>query len=455
MVGSEITAKLHASLKSGSIKTLKSLLNKLGKLEDEGLISPLTQLLTHSNDDIRVLAVKNLGKFPSRYDLFDTFQQVIENDPSSEVRAESVSSIGRQRNEENISYLKELLKNHDPVVVMQAIRGLLVFKKQEDVAKALVELKGHVNEIVRRVVEIEMREKSDEKVEKGSHASSPDYMKNTIVHGDALETLGKIKEEAFHLTFTSPPYYNARDYSIYKSYDEYLDFLKQIFNEVHRITKEGRYLIVNTSPVIMKRFARSHSSTRYPIPFDLHSILVKNGWEFIDDIVWTKPEASVKNRNGGFQQTKKPLMYKPNSRTEMVMVYRKKTHRLLDWNLKQYPPEIIEQSLVKGSFESSNLWEIAPEFDKVHSAVFPRKLCDEIVKYYSMKGDLLFDPFGGSGTFGLAARRAGRSFFLTEISDEYFNRMKQLFTIKTITGGDEEKKVRFVKLEDFNNEDSR
>ena len=54
---------------------------------------------------------------------------------------------------------------------------------------------------------------------------------------------------------------------------------------VHRVTKEGRFLIINTSPVIMKRFARDHSSIRYPIPFDLHSILVKNGWEFIDDIV--------------------------------------------------------------------------------------------------------------------------------------------------------------------------
>ena len=448
-------AELQACLDGGSIKATKSQLKKLGKLEDEGLISPLTELLNHSNDDIRELTVKNLGKFSSRHDLFHIFQRVITEDSSSTVRREAVSSIGRQRNEKNISYLKELLKDDDPVVVMQAIRGLLVFKQQKDVVEALLELKNHVSETVRRVINIEMRDKSGENIAKGIHMSSPDYMKNTIVHGDALETLGKIKEEAFHLTFTSPPYYNARDYSIYKSYDEYLNFLKQIFAEVHRITKEGRFLIVNTSPVIMKRFARNHSSTRYPIPFDLHPILTKMGWEFIDDIVWAKPEASVKNRNGGFQQRKKPLMYKPNSRTEMVMVYRKKTHRLLDWNIKQYPKEIVEESLVQGAFESSNLWEIAPEFDRVHSAVFPKKLCDEVVKFYSMKGDLLFDPFGGSGTFGLAARRAGRSFFLTEINQEYFNRMKEVFHLKTITGGDAEREVRFVKLEDFNTKKSR
>ena len=48
------------------------------------------------------------------------------------------------------------------------------------------------------------------------------------------------------------------------------------------------------------------------------------GWEYIDDIIWLKPEASVKNRVGGFQQHRKPLGYKPNTVTEMIMVYRKK-----------------------------------------------------------------------------------------------------------------------------------
>jgi len=447
-------AELQACVNGTSIKKTKTQLKKLGRIDDEDLIGPLTELLNHSNDDVRYLAVKNLGKFDSRYDLCHTFQRVIAEDAASDVRREAVSSIGRQRNEENISYLKKILEDHDPLVVLQAIRGLLVFKDQKNVRAELLNLKDHVNEIVRGVINIEMRDKTGEKVVIGSHMFYPDYLRNTVVHGDALEALRKIEVEAFHLTFTSPPYYNARDYTLYNSYEEYLDFLKNIFTEVHRTTKEGRYLIVNTSPVIMKRFSRSHSSIRYPIPFDLHSILTNMGWEFIDDIIWEKPEASVINRNGGFQQTRKPLMYKPNSRTEMIMVYRKETHRLLDWNIKQYPEEIVEESLVKGTFETSNLWKISPGSDRVHSAVFPAKLCDEIVKFYSMKGDLLFDPFGGSGTFGLAARRAGRSFFMTEISQEYINRMKDILPQKTIIGGDSEQAVRFVKLEEFSTGES-
>lgn len=145
-----------------------------------------------------------------------------------------------------------------------------------------------------------------------------------MFHGDALEILKNMDDKSIHLTFTSPPYYNARDYSIYPSYDAYLSILEEIFKEVNRITKDGRFLVVNTSPIIVPRAGRKYSSIRYPIPFDLHTRLINNNWDFIDDIVWQKPEYSVKNRIGGFYQYRKPLTYKPNAVTEYIMVYRKK-----------------------------------------------------------------------------------------------------------------------------------
>ncbi|HGP7166447.1 TPA: DNA methyltransferase, partial [Neisseria meningitidis] len=181
--------------------------------------------------------------------------------------------------------------------------------------------------------------------------------------------------------------------------------LQEVFKEIHRITKEGRFLIVNTSPVIVPRISRAHSSKRYPIPFDLHHRLIQIGWEFIDDIVWMKPEYSVKNRIGGFQQHRKPLAYKPNSVTEYLMVYRKQTDRLLDWNMNQYDKQTIEESKVADGFETTNVWQIHPKSDKVHSAIFPADLCKRIVEYYSFKDDLVFDPFGGSGTLGRVAKK--------------------------------------------------
>lgn len=271
-------------------------------------------------------------------------------------------------------------------------------------------------------------------------------LKNTVVHGDVRKILKSVPEDSIHLTFTSPPYYNARDYSIYSSYKDYLEFLNEVFKEVHRVTKEGRFLLINTSPIIIPRISRQHSSKRYPIPFDLHNYIVNAGWEYLDDIIWLKPETSVKNRIGGFLQHRKPLGYKPNTVTEMIMVYRKKTTKLLDWNIRQYPKEIVDKSKVSDGFETNNVWKIDPVYSKNHTAVFPIELCKKVIKYYSFEGDLVFDPFGGSGTFGRAAKALNRLFFLTELKDEYFEYMK---STKKSSSSFDELKTKFLEYKEF------
>lgn len=439
---------------SATVKELKSVLTNfgaIGKLDNIDHRPALIQVLQNKNDDVRMLAVKNLAKYADE-ELKELLLTVVDEDSSSLVRREAVSAIGRMRSNNCIADLYNLLEDNDPIVVQQAIRGLLVFKKDEEhgeaVSKRLIDLRSHPNETIQDVIEGEFFEES--KSSSTPHPSVDLRLKNVVVNADVIETLGVIDSESIHLTFTSPPYYNARDYSIYSSYQEYLDFLKKVFEETHRVTKEGRFLIVNTSPVIVPRFSRAYASKRYPIPFDLHPILISMGWEFIDDIVWEKPESSVKARNNGFFQHRKPLAYKPNSVTEMVMVYRKKTSRLIEWNFKQYEDEIIDNSKVSDGYATSNLWKISPSNDSVHSAIFPDELCDRIVKYYSLEGDLVFDPFGGSGTFGISALRNGRNFFLTEIDESYVNRMKDRFSkINFPLSNEQTPEIRFMSLGDF------
>ena len=226
-------------------------------------------------------------------------------------------------------------------------------------------------------------------------------------------------------------------------------FLKKFFELTYHKTREGRFLIVNTSPIIIPRISRQHSSKRYPIPFDIHHFLVQIGWEFIDDIIWVKPEASVKNRIGGFMQHRKPLGYKPNTVTEYLMVYRKQTAKLLDWNMRQYDKIVVENSKVKGDFESTNAWRIDPTFNKVHPAVFPVELCEKVIGYYSYEGDIVFDPFAGSGTFGRTAKNMRRFFFLTEREAKYFDYMKSRFEIEE-NSLFQERKTRFLGLSKFN-----
>lgn len=252
-------------------------------------------------------------------------------------------------------------------------------------------------------------------------------LNNCHILGDAKRVLELVPDNVFHLTFTSPPYYNARDYSVYDSYEEYLHILGQVFSLIYHKTKSGRFLIVNTSPVISPRKSRQHESKRHPIPFDLNTIIQNIGWEFIDDIIWVKPEPSVKNRNAGFLQHRKPIAYKPNAVTEYLFVYRKRTTKLIDHILASYDHDIMEASKIKDGFESTNIWRIPPAFSKNHPAIFPLALCKRVIEYYSIIGDLILDPFSGNGTLGKAAKSLDRNFFMIEKNQSYYQQTKQDF----------------------------
>ena len=417
-------------LNNHSDKAINYVLKKLGRLPNNNSQNPLLSLINHPNDDIRALAIKNLAKIANS-DLLPIYSRIASSDTSSTVRRESVSAIGRMRCSEAIPILTAFLDDADPKVVMQAIRGLLFFASRPEIKKVLQRYINHPNELVQEMLrkELGIMPKTFKATE--AHDQCAPFLKNIVVHGDVQEILEHVPTESIHLTFTSPPYYNARDYSIYQSYQEYLLFLEDVFRKVHRITKEGRYLVLNTSPIIIPRISRAHSSKRYPIPYDIHPKLVQMGWEFIDDIVWVKPEASVKNRNAGFLQHRKPLAYKPNAITEMLMVYRKKTDKLIDWNIRQYSREKVMHSRVTEDYETTNLWRIDPTFDKVHSAVFPLELCRRVIKFYSMVDDIVFDPFAGSGTLAVAANTMKRYFFLTEKEHRYIARIRENITTRT------------------------
>lgn len=403
----------------------------------------LYELLSHSNAQLRLKSVKNIGKLDNVN--VSKLIELYKIEQNTAVRREIVSSIGRQRKIENKNLLFNFLLDKDSKIVCQAIRGLFALKQDKEIENHLQPFINHENETIRTMIYKKYFTQNTTKIDTLRHNETYNFLKNVVVNADVCEVLKLIPNDSIHLTFTSPPYYNARDYSIYPSYQAYLEFLEKVFIETHRITKEGRFLIVNTSPIIIPRVSRSHSSKRYGIPFDLHPYLVKNGWEFIDDIIWLKPEASVKNRIGGFMQHRKPLGYKPNTITEYLMVYRKQTEKLLDWNIKNYDANTIETSKVEDGYETTNAWKIDPCFDKVHSAIFPIQLCRRIIQYYSYKGDLVFDPFGGSGTVGQVAKELERFFFITEQKTEYFEYIKS--KIKSQLFNDV--KSKFLTLKEF------
>ena len=111
---------------------------------------------------------------------------------------------------------------------------------------------------------------------------------NTILLGDCRDQMKILGDESVHLTCTSPPYYNAKSYSTWPTYEEYLSFLYVTFKEVYRVTEKGRMCCVNLSPVIQPRESRKHESKSLPITFDFFTIMKTMGWKYIVDIVWEK-----------------------------------------------------------------------------------------------------------------------------------------------------------------------
>jgi len=249
--------------------------------------------------------------------------------------------------------------------------------------------------------------------------------RNTVAHGDSEFVLQEMAAGSVDLVFTSPPYYNARpEYSDYISYEDYLLKMRKIIQATHRVLNEGRFFVMNISPVLVRRNSRGEASKRIAVPFDIHKVFIDEGFDFIDDIIWVKPEGAgwATGRGRRFAADRNPLQYKTVPITEHVLVYRKRTDKLIDWNIRQHPNQkAVKESKIETPYERTDIWRITPAHSKKHPAIFPTELAEKIIKYYSFKTDVVLDPFGGIGTVGEAATKLGRRFVLIDNEKKYID----------------------------------
>ena len=245
------------------------------------------------------------------------------------------------------------------------------------------------------------------------------------------EAMSELHDDEVTLTVTSPPYWNAIDYDRhsvdpdqsyrtrsyangYDDYESYLDWATRIFREVHRVTRPGGYLAVVVGTVLL-------NGRHYPVPFDLVSRLTRDGWLFHQDIIWHKTTAGVK-RAGVFIQRPYPGYFHPNIMTEYVLIFRK-------------PGDPIYKHSRNGYFEAgrvavgalftreiaNNVWHVAPVPPGTiqHPCPFPEDLAFRLIQLYSYPGDVVLDPFLGSGQTSKVALALGRHAVGYDIVDTY------------------------------------
>jgi len=235
---------------------------------------------------------------------------------------------------------------------------------------------------------------------------------NRILPEDCNNTIAKLPDAVIDLVFTSPPYFNAKEYSQYETVNDYMQKMEQVFAGIERILKPSRMCVINISPVLVERGKRSEQSYRIPLPFYFVPMMEKIGFEFLEDIIWKKPDGAAINRNAGFFVNRKPVAYKPNIVTEYVLVFKKKANFLIDKVLQ-------DNSFVSGEYERTNVWEIQPETSSWHPAPFPQKLAENVIRYYSYENEIVYDPFVGSGTTCIVAGKLNRKWIGSEIKKEY------------------------------------
>jgi site-specific DNA-methyltransferase (adenine-specific) len=257
------------------------------------------------------------------------------------------------------------------------------------------------------------------------------------IYAHSCEAMPELEDNRVALTVTSPPYWNAIDYDVhsidkqqnyrtrkyaagYKEYEEYLDWLDRIFGEVLRVTKPGGFCAIVIGTVLL-------NGQHYPVPFDLIARLTRSGWLFHQDIIWHKCTAGVK-RAGVTIQKPYPGYYYPNIMTEYILVFRKpgdpiyKTHSLKEKRSAQYP---INRLFTMDT--ANNLWHIAPVPPDLidHPCPYPEEIPYRLIQMYSYPGEVVLDPFAGSGQTLKVAKQIDRGYVGYETIGQYVKLARQ------------------------------
>ena len=111
-----------------------------------------------------------------------------------------------------------------------------------------------------------------------------------LFNEDCIHTMERMQKDSVSLILTSPPYFNAKSYSQYADVSTYMNEMKKIFQLAYAVLQPSRMCVINISPVLVERKKRSEQSYRIPLPFYFVPMMEEIGFEFLEDILWLKPE---------------------------------------------------------------------------------------------------------------------------------------------------------------------
>lgn len=258
-----------------------------------------------------------------------------------------------------------------------------------------------------------------------------------IMYGDCAEQLKKLPDDSVDLIVTSPPYADQRKTTYGGiAVNQYVEWFLPITKELLRVLKPTGTFILN-----IKEKVQDGERSTYVLELILE--MRKQGWLWTEEFIWHKKNCypgkwpnrfrDAWERLLQFNKTKKFSMYQ-----EAVMVPTGDWAKVRLRNLSETDKTRDNSKVGSGFGKNISNWEgremayptnvlhLATECgNKNHSAAFPEALPEWFIKLFTKEGDMVLDPFAGSGTTNIVAQRMHRNSIGIEIKLDYYQQIKE------------------------------
>jgi DNA modification methylase len=231
----------------------------------------------------------------------------------------------------------------------------------------------------------------------------PQYLNRLLCKSS--EVMDELPECSVHLMVTSPPYNASKEYDEDLNLPEYLGLLKRVWVETYRVLVPGGRACINLANLGRKPY----------IP--LHSYIIEQmleiGYLMRGEIIWNKAaSASSSTAWGSWMSATNPVLRDVH---EYILVFSKDTFKRKRMGRES---TIARQDFLEWT---KSVWNFpAVSARKIgHPAPFPEELPHRLIQMYTFEGEVVLDPFVGSGTTCLAAKADGRNYVGYEVDEEY------------------------------------
>jgi len=243
----------------------------------------------------------------------------------------------------------------------------------------------------------------------GGTIEFPSELENVVINGDSKEI--PLPNNCVHLVVTSPPYNASKAYDEDLSLTEYLGMLHGVFAECYRVLAPGGRMVVNVANLGRKPYI--------PLTSHVNLIMHEIGFMHRGEVIWDKSASAGSSCAwGSFQSASNPCLRDIH---EYLLMFSKGDYKLPRTKAERADGRI--DTIGKEEFiqQTKSIWSFATESAKRvnHPAPFPVELPKRCIEMFTFVGDVVLDPFLGSGTTAVAAKMTGRKYVGCDLSAEY------------------------------------